>query len=64
MEKGLFCHPEVRHLVIKEYHRLRQRHADEIDGSVMWEMARDYVWTLQLADSAILRCELALGETI
>lgn len=54
-----FIHPEVRTQVIKEFHRLHLKFP-ELSGDAKWAMARDYVWTLALADSAIIRCEMVI----
>jgi len=60
MKQSHWVHPEARLQVIKEYHRLRKRHSS-LDGDSLWSMARDYQWTMDLADSSIIRCEIVSG---
>lgn len=59
---GHFLHPEVKLHVIKEFARLRKAHPT-LDGEGLMAMARDYVWTMALADSAIIRCQI-LAESL
>ena len=57
--KGTWVHPEARLEVIKEFKRLKDKHPN-MNGNELWEMARDYAWTVALADSAIIRCEMLI----
>lgn len=50
-------HPEV----LKEVQtKFKELHAKNplIDGVILWEMARDYVWTLCLAETGKLKGEI------
>lgn len=45
-------HPEVLKEVNKEFQRLHKKYPNT-DGQTKWDLARDYVWALSSADTAI-----------
>lgn len=58
VDKG-FIHPEVLKEVKAEFNRLHAKHPD-LDGTELWAMSRDYVWTVALADTALFRVEMLI----
>ena len=54
-----WVHPEARLEVIKEFARLRIKNPS-LDGDALWQLARDYAWTMALADSAIIKLEMLI----
>lgn len=53
-------HPEVFRDVLTEFRILHDKNP-EIDGTIKWRMAQEFVHTKMKIDSAIIRGEIALG---
>lgn len=57
---GQFIHPEAFHEVWGEYERLHSKHP-ATDSDTKWALARDYAWTLALANTFNLKAELGIA---
>ena len=52
-------HPEALSAVNKKFRELHLKNPTT-DGSVLWAMAKDFVFTMALTDRAIMRVELGI----
>jgi hypothetical protein len=52
-------HPEV---LVQVYDKFKELHVKNptVDGTVLWSMARDYVYTMALVDTQILKLEMLI----
>jgi hypothetical protein len=54
-----YTHPETLKEVHSEFKRLFAKNPT-VDGAILWQFARDYAWTLALADTALFKQQWGL----